>query len=124
MFLTRHQVDITTDASGDGTGYTPNVNGMIHSIQYVKDDYADGVDFAITGAVTGIAILTDADCNASETFYPRRQVNDVADGALLTFDGSNKNVVPVGVVGERVKIVVSSGGNTTSGTFYVTVEGN
>lgn len=121
MYVERHEVTITTDASGDGIGYTPDVCGRIISIQYVKTDYADGVDFTITGAKTGIGILAVENANASAVWFPRSQIHDSADGSGLTWDGTYKLVDAVGVVDEQVKIVVAAGGDTKSGKFYVTV---
>ena len=45
--------DQTTDSGGDATAFTRIVNGNVLSIQYVKDDYAAGVDFTITRETTG-----------------------------------------------------------------------
>lgn len=120
-YIQRLPVTITTDGSGDGTGYVATgPGGSVLSIRYVKTDYANGVDFVVTDDTTGMAILTVADVNASATFHPRAQVHDTADGSVVTMDGTRKRVepVPVGAAG-RVKIVVAQGGATKSGTFHV-----
>ena len=41
MFAERHVVEITTDASGAGVGYTPVLTGAMQTIRYVKDSGAD-----------------------------------------------------------------------------------
>jgi hypothetical protein len=122
MYVQRHTVTITTDASGDGTGYTGAISGRVLGIRYVKTDYADTVDFTITANTTGQAILTVANVTASATYYPRDQVHDTADGSALTMDGTRKMVAPVALGQDTVKIVVAAGGDTKSGTFYVLTE--
>ncbi len=47
-YAERHVVIITTDGSGDGTGYTPVLTGKVSQIRYVKTDYATGVDIVVT----------------------------------------------------------------------------
>jgi len=116
-------VTITVDASGDGTGYLSSKlginNGFIRAIQYVKDDYADGIDIVISGNVTGIPILTVTNMNTAAFYYPMAKASKVADGTdaeyAATFDV--RTLIPI--VDEQIKIVVSSGGNATSGTFNI-----
>lgn len=120
MHAQRHVVSLTTDASGDATGYTPNVTGRVLAIRYVKTDFADGVDFTITAEATGQAILTLTNQNASGSFYPRVPVQDEA-GADATLDGTRKMREPVVLAHDRVKIVVASGGDTKTGAVHVIV---
>lgn len=116
MYAERHTVALETDASGDATGYTPNITGRVHSISYAKDDYADGVDFTITLESTGESLWTDTNINASERVYPVAPANIGSTGAASTI-----KEVPIVAANDRVKIVVANGGNVTSGTFHVTV---
>lgn len=116
MHAERHTVALETDASGDVTGYTPNITGRVHSISYVKGDFADGVDFTITLESTGESLWTDTNVNASERVYPVAPANLGSTGGA-----SSLTEVPVVAANDRVKIVVASGGNAKSGTFHVTV---
>lgn len=120
MYAERHAVSLTTDASGDVTGYTPVVSGRVLAVQYVKNDFDNGADFAITGETSGLAILTLTDQNSSATFYPRAGVCGPT-GTALTYDGTRTVNEPVVVAGERVKVVVAQGGNAKSGTVYVVI---
>jgi len=122
-FIQRLPVTITTASDGTGTGYvTPDAGGHVLAIRYVKGDYANGVDFVVTDDTTGQAILTATDVNASASFYPRAQVHDVADGSVMTLDGTRKSAAPVPVgAGTRIKIAVAQGGDTKSGTFHVLI---
>lgn len=120
MDVQRHSVAITVDASGDGTGFTPVVTGRVVSIQYVKTDYANGIDFVVTGETSGIAVMTGTDVNASATFAPRMATHSIA-GAASLYAATFAVLDHIYVAKERIKIVVAQGGVSTSGTFLVTV---
>jgi hypothetical protein len=116
----RHVVTITTIADGSGTGYTEYpLAGHISAIRYVKSDYADGVDFVITGENSGIAVLTGTDVNASATYAPRHATHDVTGAASLYAAAGEPVEDRIPVAGERLKIVVASGGATKTGAFHV-----
>ena len=118
-YAERHVVTITTDAAGDGTGYTPVVTGRISTIRYAKTDYADGVDFTVTLEATGESVWAESNVNASATRAPRQATHDVTGTASL-YAGSGEPVeAPIVAAQDRVKIVVASGGDTKTGTFHV-----
>ena len=55
--IRRHRVTVTTDAGGDGIGYTTEViNGRVVAIRYLKTDYDNTADFEILGATTAISL--------------------------------------------------------------------
>lgn len=116
MYANRQAVTVTSDASGDATAYTANaVTGAVLSIQYVKTDYADTVDFAITSETTGQGLWTEANVTASAIRAPRQPLHSQVGAAL-----GATIVEPVYLAGERVKIIISNAGNAKTGTFYVT----
>ncbi len=120
MFFTRHTVTLTTD-SGAATGYTPVVNGRIVSIRYVKGDFADGVDFAITTELAGQTVWAQLNVNASVTVAPRQPTHDEAGVASL-YAGSGQAVRDYIVAAEeRIQIVIAQGGNGKTGTFHIIV---
>ena len=116
-------VTITVDASGDGVGYISSAlgvnNGFIRAIQYVKDDYADGIDIVISGVTSGIAILTVANMNASAFYYPMAKASKIADGTDAEYAAGFDVRTLIPIVNEQIKIVVSAGGVSKSGTFNV-----
>jgi len=121
MYIKRETVKITTADGGAGTGYSKPVNGRIQSIQYVKTDFADGVDFTITLEKTGRGLWTESDVNLAAIRAPRQPAHDQV-GVPLVFDEAGKPVVvPICAADERVKIVIAAGGDGTSGTFHITV---
>jgi len=122
--MKRAHVTIITDVHGDGIGYVNAPgglgNGHFWAIRYVKNDYDDGVGIVVTGETSELEILTLANMNATVTKYPRAAAHKVADGSGALYVGQDQPVkVLIPVVNERVKIVVSSGGETKSGLFYV-----
>lgn len=122
MAIRRFVVPVTVDASGDATKYTPYFSGKIVSVRYVKTDFANGVDFTITAGVSGETIWTESNVNASATRYPRAASAGVTGAAALYAALGEAVNVPIALGNDRVKIIVGSGGNATSGTFHITVE--
>jgi hypothetical protein len=107
---------VTCNSSGDATAYTTaNITGRVLAIQYVKTNFTDGVDFVATGKDSGLAVWTGTNVNASVTVYP------VAAATLAGGAASTLTEVGIYLVNEPLKIVVASGGNGTTGTFYVMV---
>jgi len=117
-YAQRHSVTITTDASGDATGYTPVVTGQIVSIAYAKTDYANGVDFDATGESSGTVFWAEDNVDSSKTVYPRAASHSTA-GVALTYDGTRAVHTPVYASNERIKIVIDEGGDTKTGAFVV-----
>lgn len=120
-YAQRQTVTVTTDGSGDSTDYTTLIQyGRIHSITYTKTDFAVDVDFAITIEGTGEGVWTESDVNATKTVAPRMATHDVAGNASLYDTVSSEPVEGhIVIVDDRVKIVVSNGGDTKTGTFNV-----
>lgn len=119
----RFPVPLTVDASGDGTGYSSPIYGELESIAYVKTDFANGVDFVITTETGEQTLWAEEDVDASAVRHPRAQTSDNAGaGALYVALGEAVNR-RIGISADRVKVVVSNAGDSTSGTFHVTVRG-
>src|SRR3954471_6173529 len=101
MYIERHEVSITVDASGNGTGLTPIVSGLIRAIRYVPDGstpYATGVDVTVTGAVSGIAITTITNAGTSAIdVYPRAATAGITNAAALYASGGTGvfDLIPV-----------------------------
>lgn len=120
-------VTLTTDASGDATGYLELFTGHIKAIRYTKVDFATGVDFTITTEDTAQTVWTETNVDASELIYPQANTQ-VTDGKTRVGEASpgvtESGVYgqPIPVVNERIKIVVANGGNTKTGSFYAIYE--
>lgn len=128
MHVTRHAVTIVTDGSGDGTGYTDVIDyGEIKQIRYAKagsGNYSDGVDFIVSLPDTGVIVWDEDDVNASATRCPQQATHLNSSGAAALYASGGTAVLrPIVVAGERIKIVVASGGDTKTGTFYIWVGG-
>lgn len=115
--LTTYSVAVTTDSSGAATYYTDEaIHGFVVGVAYVKTDFANGSTFTITGETSGAGIWTESSVNASTVRYPIVAGNVASTGAA-----SATVFNPPCLFGERVKIVIASGGATKTGTFYITV---
>lgn len=123
MTIRRFVVPVTVDSSGDATEYSPYFSGKLVSFRYVKDDFADGVDFTITADVTGETLWAEENVNASATRHPRAATHSTAGAASLYASGGTAVNSKVSLGNDRVKIVVANGGNATSGEFHIVVDG-
>lgn len=121
MHVERHVVSLTTDGSGDATGYTPQVTGRVLGIRYVKTDFANGVDFTVTSEATGETIWAEADVNASASRAPRQVTHSTAGAAALYAGGGSAVNDYVFVAKDRVKIVVAQGGAAKTGAVHVLI---
>lgn len=119
--MKRHKVTITTAADGTATGYSPVISGEIMQVEYVKGDYADGVDFTITGEDTSVNIWTQSNVNASAVVAPRQPTHSQAGVASLYAAGGTAVQAPIAIARDRVKIAIAQGGNAKVGTFHILV---
>jgi len=112
----------TSNGSQVGTHYTPWLSGFIESIQYVKTDYTNGVDFAVTSDATGEAIWTATDANSAVTVRPRAATcNTSGVAALHAADTGTAVNDRIALSRDRVKIVLAQAGANKTGTFVVTL---
>ena len=122
MSIRKFTVSATTNGSGAATVYSPYLSGYIESIQYVKTDFADGVDFTITAEATGEAILSLTDQNTATTVRPRAATHSTAGVAALYAAAGTAVNDRIALGRDRVKIVIAQGGNTKTGSFVITVD--
>ncbi len=121
MTIRRFVVPAVVAADGSGTFYSPYISGHIEAIQYVKTDYANGVDFTITAEATTETIWTELDVNAAAIKHPRAATHSTAGVAAL-YAGSGTAVNgKVCLSRDRVKIAIANGGTSTTGSFTITV---
>jgi len=114
-------VTVGVNATGDATSYTTAyINGQIVSVAYVKDDYANGVDWDITGETSGINIWSEDNVNAAKTVSPTQPTHTQAGVAALYAAAGTAVNAPIFVADERIKIIVDEGGVSTSGSFVFT----
>lgn len=121
MAVRRFVVPAVVAADGTGTFYSPYLSGNIEAIQYVKTDYADGVDFTITAEATTETIWTESNVNAAVIKHPRAATHSTAGAAALYAAGGTAVNGKLSLSRDRVKIAVASGGVSTTGAFHITV---
>lgn len=112
------KADIVTNSSGAATvylshGINRNLNGFLVMLKYTPGTIDTAADLTITGATSGVPIMTKADAGTSAVFYyPRALPNAVADGAAGTVSAE---LIPI--KDESIKVVVAQGGDTKSGSI-------
>jgi len=121
MAYEAHTVTLTTNGAETATGYTPVTTGKIQSISYIKTDFTNGVDFAITTETTLQNVWVETNVDASETVAPRQPTRDYAGAASLYAAAGEPVEDHIWLGNERLKIVVTNGGATKTGTFIVIV---
>lgn len=120
-YVRRVSVTVTTDGSGDATAYSEPIDfGLLSQIRYVKPgagNFDNGVDFNITLEATGETLWAENDVNASATRAPRQAVHTTA-GVAATYDGTRATLDKIAIAGDRIKVVVASGGAAKTGAFH------
>lgn len=113
---------LTTDGSGDAT-VTVRLNpgsNFVRKVQYVKTDFADGVDLAITDGIGG-EVLTVSSMNAAAVYAPKMAANlNTTGAALLYAAGGTAVTTDVPVVGS-LTITIAQGGDTKTGEIRIWV---
>lgn len=118
MYVKRLSTTLTTAADGSVTGYVDVDFGLLSQIRYVKTDFADTVDFAITVDGTGENLWTEQNVTVSTTKAPRQATHGV-DGAASLYAAAGVAVQDkIAIATDRIKIAITNGGNATTGTFY------
>lgn len=122
MYARRYKLEGTTAADGSLTLYSDGpVNGRVLDVQYVKTDFVDGSTMTLTAETSGKAIWSETGVNASAGRAPRQATHGV-DGAAALYAAAGTAVRDViTLADERLKLVISAGGNAKKGTWYVTV---
>ncbi len=120
--LRRYAIAVTTASDGSATAYSPYLSGYIQDIQYVKTDFADGVDFTITAEAYGRTLWAEDDVNAAAIRAPRQPTHTTAGVASLYASGGTAVNDKIALSRDRVKVVIASGGATKTGTFIVMVD--
>ena len=120
--MRRQKITVTTAADGTATVLSPRLSGKIHSLHYVKGDFVDGVDFAITAEATGENLWTESNVNASAVRYPRAPTHSQLGAASLYAASGTAVQDKPGIANDRVKIVIAQGGASKTGTFHILVD--
>lgn len=121
--ITRVRIDVTTDASGDATKYTPILDGYLHMFRYVPDGtnpLATGADIDLTGDQSGMVYVNQDNIGTSAySKLPRAATCDETGAASLYAAGGEPVEDRMLIAGERLKLVVANGGNAKSGAFHL-----
>ena len=114
-------VVVTTIADGSATAYSEVCTGRVCTVRYVKTDFDNGSTITLTSEATGETIWSEAGVNASATRAPRQATHSTAGVASLyatTFAVNDR----IALANDRIKIVVSAGGNVKTGTIHIVLD--
>lgn len=106
----------TTDASGNATIYAELTKpGRVYCVEWIDGTLDNGVDAVLSnvGPNFDTTILALTDANNDARYYPREQVCGNT-GSGLTLDGT-RLMVDMPLVSGRLKLAISSGGETKTG---------
>lgn len=122
MAIRRLVVHVTTAGNGTATAYSPYFSGRLTAIHYVKTDFANGVDFAITKDVAGDTLWAEDNVNATKHCYPRAANHSTAGAALVYVAAGTAVMDLIRMSQDRAKIAIVQGGGATTGVFHFVVE--
>lgn len=114
----------TTDSSGDLTVTADHeTHGVLHAIEWIDGSFVDGVDAVISvdrdDDAADVTLLTLTNANDDAVYYPRYVSHDET-GALNNTAGDVSYCQHV--INGKLKLVVSSGGDTKTGGCIVYYE--
>jgi len=125
MYPIRHVIDLTVNSSGAATVYTAQpVAGRVLQMRYVPHATTPldtGAGLTVTGEETGLAIATLTSIGTSAFTKVPRQATHGVTGTALVYASTDAVAEPPYVAGERIKVVVASGGTSKSGTLHILV---
>lgn len=119
-YARRLTVPVTTDGSGAATVYSdPIAAGVLSHIVYVKGTIGATPTFTITTETTNETLWSESNVSASAVRAPRQPTHSTAGAASLYAVGGTAVNDKIAIANDRVKIVISGGGATATGTFHI-----
>lgn len=120
----RVSVEITTASDGSATAYIGSdtrLTGKLIAIGYKKNNFADGHDVVATVEYSAQPVWTKTNVDASVQVYPRHPTNDYLAAASLYAATGEPVEDHIYLAEDRIKIVIASGGDTKTGTYYALI---
>lgn len=126
--LEKFTIPVTTAADGSFTGFAQQgpARGEIKQVCYTPDPNTplnSAATIALTGEETGIVIASHGSLGSSAFSRPYMQQIYGTDGTAALYAAAGTKVyAPIVLGGERLKLVISGGGNALIGTFDIYVD--
>lgn len=129
MYLSRVRLNINCTASGATVDSEPVQSGLLYAIRYTRasaSGYATGATCDISAVALASApdiavthdILKFTGTSASQILYPRREMQTTAGAS-----GGAMGGVMIPLVGDKIRVVIGTGGASGKGTFDFLIEG-
>ncbi len=122
--VTRHQITVVPNSASAADVLSSAVlSGLVYAVGFqpsTVNPWSSLVDFNVTVEGGADILHVDLASGGEQLFWPRRRANTTASGffeTLGTASGFVDTMVPL--AGQRVRVVASSGGATTSGTVNI-----
>lgn len=100
------------------------VEGLLYAIEWIDGTFADGVDAVLSVVrdddAADVTLLTLTDANDDKIYRPLYQACDNLGADLTTTGG--EEIFTQSIINGKLKLVVSSGGDTKSGGCIVYYE--
>lgn len=120
------KANIVTTAGGDATVYLTHgenrkVNGFLVLLKYTPGTIATAATLTITGEGSGIPIITKTNAGTAVVFYYPRALASAVASPGATVAGTTESIP---IKDERIKVVVSAGGNAGAGSIEAWLQVN
>lgn len=127
-YFASESLSLTTASDGSATSYTTDsYNGELRAIVYTPgaSPWSNNVVITVTGETSGVSIWAEtlATASAATTRYPRAATHSTVGVATLYAAGGAAVLDRIALVGERIKVVLSSGGSTKTSALRFIVGG-
>lgn len=120
--LVHCKVVILTDADGDFVQDTPFLSGRILQMWYDFGNLDNTLDLTITGAATGMPIISFSNIPAADRFIaPRQPTHDKDTWVASLYAGAGEPVEDYIWVHEQLTVLVAQGGNIQTGDLHIWV---
>ncbi|GAH40125.1 unnamed protein product [marine sediment metagenome] len=125
MYVERHVLELTTDALGKATAYTPVVTGRLLAIHYVKDavnPFSEGWMVLVTAEATGETLWSTTGGPSASTVRRPRAPTHASDGSPSLYAAGGEPVEDAIVLAnDRVEIYISDVAGLKKGTFHILI---
>lgn len=117
-YFEKRTITLAVSSGGALTTYTPVINGVVTNLRYVPGTLGASTAIVITTETTDRSLFSKTVGNTAANFPNLTQVTTDETGTADTSTRAENKIAS-----ERLKIVVSNGGTSTTGSLIVEVEG-
>jgi len=117
-YFEKRTITLAVSSGGALTTYTPVVNGVVTNLRYEPGTLGGSTAIVVSTETTGRTLFSKTVGNTAANFPNLTQDTTDATGTADTSTRAENKIAS-----ERIKIVVSNGGTSTTGSLIVEIEG-